>query len=321
MASHVQLLGSVENSTAGQTTTVISPSAKSVTAGNTIVVGWGGAYDITPSSVTDNLGNTYTRVERTRVNLNTADLWYAPVTAAGSITTITVSHASTQYVTAIASEFSSVGAFSEAGAGTTGSSTTTTWMTSKTIPANGLAVGASFTNNARIHTAGSASGAPSTSITKAGQVDGSSGAISLTYALAGGSEVTAFTGTTTLDTTNGWAGVGAVFGASAITWTTPADTVSMSTTPQLQFDSPASAVAQHFYMELDTANTFDTGNLRTYDSSVTQTNWAYWDGDSWEAMPAAGLASTYAGNEVRYTVTSALASATWYRRVRAGTLV
>jgi hypothetical protein len=102
-------------------------------------------------------------------------------------------------------------------------------------------------------------------------------------------------------------------------WTTPADTVSMSTTPELQFDSPASAVAQHFQLQLDTANTFDTGNLRTYDSSVTQTNWAYWDGDSWEALPGTGLPSGMSGNEVRYTVTSALSSATWYRRVRAGT--
>ena len=104
------------------------------------------------------------------------------------------------------------------------------------------------------------------------------------------------------------------------TWTTPADTVSMSTTPELKFNSPASAVAQHFYLQLDTANTFATGNLRTLDSSTSQTDWAYWDGAAWTAMPSDGLPIAKSGNEIRYTVTSALSSATWYRRVRAGTL-
>ena len=109
--------------------------------------------------------------------------------------------------------------------------------------------------------------------------------------------------------------------ASGPTWTTPADTVSMSTTPELKFNSPASAAKQHFYLQLDTANTFDTGNLRTYNSSTTQTNWDYWDGAAWTAMPSDGLPIAKSGNEIRYTVTSALSSATWYRRVRAGTLV
>lgn len=104
-------------------------------------------------------------------------------------------------------------------------------------------------------------------------------------------------------------------------WTTPADTVSMSTTPDLKFTSPASAVAQHFQLQLDTANTFDSGNLRTYDSSTSQANWTYWDGSAWQAMPSGGLLIAYAGNEVDYTVTSALSGSTWYRRVRAGTLV
>jgi hypothetical protein len=119
------------------------------------------------------------------------------------------------------------------------------------------------------------------------------------------------------DATINWA-------APAVTtpaWTTPADTVSMSTTPDLKFTSPASAAKQHFQLQLDTANTFNTGNLRTYDSSVTQTNWTYYNGSSWVAIPPDGLPIAYAGNEVDYTVTSALSSATWYRRVRAGTLI
>lgn len=121
----------------------------------------------------------------------------------------------------------------------------------------------------------------------------------------------------------GWSAVIVAYKATAATptWTTPANSASMSTTPQLQFNSPTSAVAQHFYLQLDTDPGFATGNLRTYDSSADQTNWTYWDGDSWEALPAGGLASGMSGNEIRYTVTSALSSSTWYRRVRAGTLV
>jgi hypothetical protein len=324
MAAHVQLLGSVENSTAGQTSTVISPSSKTVTAGNVIVVGWGTVYDITPSSVTDNLGNTYVRAERVRNpgSNNTADLWYAPVTTGGSITTITVNHASTQYLTAVASEFSGVGSLSVAGGGTYGNGITTTWVTSQTVPAGGLAVGASFTNNDSTHVAGSSSGSPSTSIASSGMVGGTSGAVSLEYALAAGTTVTAFSGTTTIGGTYQWAAAGAVFSPAVTSpvWTTPADTVSMSTTPELKFNSPTSAVKQHFYLELDTANTFNTGNLRTYRSDQDQTNWAYWDGSAWTAMPSDGLPIAKSGNEIRYTVTSALSSATWYRRVRAGTL-
>jgi hypothetical protein len=65
---------------------------------------------------------------------------------------------------------------------------------------------------------------------------------------------------------------------------------------------------------------WDTGNLRTYDSSTSQTNWTYWDGGAWTAMPSDGLPIAKSGNEVDYTVTSALSATTWYRRVRAGTL-
>ena len=115
-----------------------------------------------------------------------------------------------------------------------------------------------------------------------------------------------------------WASIDGVDGP---VWTTPADTVSMSTTPDLKFTSPTSAVKQHFYMQLDTVNTFNSGNLRTYDSSTSQTNWTYYNGASWVAIPSDGLPIAYSGNEVDYTVTSALSGATWYRRVRAGTLV
>jgi hypothetical protein len=144
----------------------------------------------------------------------------------------------------------------------------------------------------------------------------------LLYAIAGSSQVTGFTGTATF-TSGSWAGAGATYdpAPSTPTWTTPADSASMSTTPEPKFTSPTSAAKQHFYLQLDTANTFDTGNLRTHDSSTSQTNWDYWDGAAWTAMPSDGLPIAKSGNEIRYTVTSALSSATWYRRVRAGTLV
>jgi len=102
-------------------------------------------------------------------------------------------------------------------------------------------------------------------------------------------------------------------------WTSPADGVAMSTTPVLQFTIPSAASAIHFYLELDTADTFDTANLRTYRSDSDQTNWTYDDGDSWEAVPSGGVATDYIGNDARYTVTSPLSSGTWYRRVRAST--
>jgi hypothetical protein len=101
-------------------------------------------------------------------------------------------------------------------------------------------------------------------------------------------------------------------------WVSPADTTSMGTLPVLVLTSPASAVAQHFELQLDTANTFSTGNLRDIRTDLSQTGWEYWNGTAWTAFPSTGLASTYAGNQVRHTVQSALSATTWYRQVRAG---
>ena len=107
--------------------------------------------------------------------------------------------------------------------------------------------------------------------------------------------------------------------ASGPAWTTPADAAAMTTTPELKFEIPDSASAQHFWLELDTVNTFDSGDLRTYRTDVSQTDWDYWNTSAWTAFPAGGVAITYIGEEVRLTVTSALSVDTWYRRVRAGT--
>jgi hypothetical protein len=102
-------------------------------------------------------------------------------------------------------------------------------------------------------------------------------------------------------------------------WTTPADSVAMGTTPQLQFTSPASSLPQHFQLQLDTVNTFNSGSLRTVDSTVSQSGWTYYNGSSFVALPSSGLPAASSGAEIRYTVSPALAAGTWYRRVRAGT--
>jgi hypothetical protein len=106
--------------------------------------------------------------------------------------------------------------------------------------------------------------------------------------------------------------------ASGPTWVSPADGAGIGTTPVLVFTSPVAGVAQHFNLQLDTVDTFDSGNLRDLATNTSQTGWEYWNDSAWTAFPAGGLASGYSGNDVRHTVQSALSATTWYRRVRAG---
>lgn len=102
-------------------------------------------------------------------------------------------------------------------------------------------------------------------------------------------------------------------------WTTPGNAVAVGDlTPTLQFYMPTETSADMYFMiQLDTVNTFDGGDLRTYDTSEDTTGWEYWDGDSWEPMTAP-LAASWVGSEARFTVPIALAQGTWYRRVRGG---
>jgi hypothetical protein len=101
-------------------------------------------------------------------------------------------------------------------------------------------------------------------------------------------------------------------------WTAPPDASHMAASPDLTFTIPAVGDGIHFWLELDTADTFDTGALRTYRSDLDQTGWDYWDGGVWADVPAGGVGSAYAGNEARLSVPTPLTSATWYRRVKAG---
>jgi len=101
-------------------------------------------------------------------------------------------------------------------------------------------------------------------------------------------------------------------------WISPADTVQIDPNPVLIFTIPYSYTNAHFEIELDTVNTFSSGDYRLYQTYVDQTNWEYWDGDSWEPFPVGGISNTYAGNNCRLTITSPLSETTWYRRVRGG---
>jgi hypothetical protein len=106
-----QLLGSNQSKTAGASL-VISPASKTVTVGKTIFVAFGSDDVGSAFGVTDDLGNTYTQVGTTTVNAGAVktQLWAAPVTVGGSITSITI--AWTTSITAkaaVAGEYSNFG--------------------------------------------------------------------------------------------------------------------------------------------------------------------------------------------------------------------
>jgi hypothetical protein len=103
-------------------------------------------------------------------------------------------------------------------------------------------------------------------------------------------------------------------------WVSPLDTATVTETPVLVFTMPSGPSGDyHFQLELDTVNTFDSGNYAAFSTYVSQTGWEYEAGGTvWTPVPSTGVPSTEAGNDVRYTVQSPLAAGTWYRRVRAG---
>jgi hypothetical protein len=211
-AAVVQTLATYEND-ASAGTIPLAPASLTVTAGNYIVAGFGYyGSALYVSGVTDNLGNTYTKVEGSfDVGQCAAELWAAPVTVGGTITAITATLSSNQtYRNGIAVEISGVASGPAVGGGVYSYTSTGTWMTSKTIPANGMAIGFVFEAQASALTAGAASGSPSTSITQQANTTGSMIA-ALSFALPGGSAVTGFTGTTNIATSRPAAGAGAIF--------------------------------------------------------------------------------------------------------------
>lgn len=103
-----------------------------------------------------------------------------------------------------------------------------------------------------------------------------------------------------------------------IVWTTPGNQDAISATPTFAFTIPVATGNISFHIEIDTVNTFDSGSLRSYKSAIDQTGWEYHNGSGWVPIPAYGVSNTYAGNEARFTVPTALSNATWYRRIRGG---
>src|SRR3972149_4274274 len=119
-----QLLGTNQSKTAG-TSISISPSSKTVTVGKTIFLAYAGDDAGSAFGVSDNLGNVYTlQKEHRNVNSVKTQLWSAPVTVGGSITTITISW--TTNVTAkavVAGEYSGFGTLRVVSGGISGGTT------------------------------------------------------------------------------------------------------------------------------------------------------------------------------------------------------
>lgn len=105
----------------------------------------------------------------------------------------------------------------------------------------------------------------------------------------------------------------------ACIWTYPNDGDPITATPEMRFLMPYAVHELYFWLEMDKVDTFDSANLRQYKTTDDLAGWSYWDGGTWQSVPAGGVANTYAGNEARLIVSDPLMGGTWYRRVRAGT--
>lgn len=105
-----QLLGNNQSKSAG-TSLVISPSSKTVTVGKNIFVFFASDDVGSAFSVNDNLGNSYSLVkEKINTGHVKTQIWMAPVTTGGSITSITIAWTTNITAkTATASEFSDLG--------------------------------------------------------------------------------------------------------------------------------------------------------------------------------------------------------------------
>ena len=113
------------------------------------------------------------------------------------------------------------------------------------------------------------------------------------------------------------------------TQVTPADYISViDSTPRFEFNCPTDPDNSRvtFAIEVDTVNTFDSGNLMTIESRFSHTdedNHGYWDYDSdgagnFAILDSAGiLTATYSGRKIRasFPTTKALKAANYYWRI------
>jgi hypothetical protein len=100
-------------------------------------------------------------------------------------------------------------------------------------------------------------------------------------------------------------------------WTTPILGDPIDATQTFAFMSPPSASDQHYQMEFDKVDTFDSVFYILVDSSADQSDWQYFNDTTWVALPSTGVPAAFSDNEVRVTVTLP-SGGRWYRRVRAG---
>lgn len=210
-AALVQHLGETDRNGTGSPTTTITMS-KTVTLGNTIVVGIV-AYDALGAdpSVIDSLGNAYS-IRNLSDGTYDAAIFSAHVTSAGTLTSITITTASTRYTAATAAEFSGVGAFAGSGDGTaTGSGSPQTGIVSKDIPADGIAVWVTGGNVSDTYSAGSSSGSPSATPVLVDAHPSSNMSIAMLYALGGAGGTTGFTGNTATAGAGTFSNAGALF--------------------------------------------------------------------------------------------------------------
>jgi hypothetical protein len=102
-------------------------------------------------------------------------------------------------------------------------------------------------------------------------------------------------------------------------WVSPANfALNILTSTPLVFIIPRATGAMHFHLQIDTVSSFDN-LLQEYKSWLDQTNWEYWNGSAWVAIPVGGIDPSYAGNQARFTPN--LTSGTYYRRVRGRVLL
>lgn len=224
MATFSQTLFTGQNKTAA--TSIAITGSKTVTVGNLIAVAFGCDDVGSAFGCTDNLGNTYTLQNTgTAAGSGKAMLFTAPVTAGGTLTTITV--AWTTNVTAkaaVSAEFGPVGTLrlTDATGFAAGTSGTARAISSNTFFTDELWVGAFVYESASLPGATSSSGIPSQttasggSIATAGGGDAANIAVTLGYYLiSGNSSVNTALESDATTTTRAKMGAGAIFNPAA----------------------------------------------------------------------------------------------------------
>lgn len=219
-----QLLGSNQSKTAG-TSLVISPSSKTVTVGKTIFVAYAGDDVGSAFGITDNLGNAYSLVkEQIQTGKVKTQLWAAPVTVGGSITSITV--AWTTNVTAkaaVAGEFSNFFTLRLTD-GVNGSSGSTTAILDKAFFIGELWVGACGVEDDVKATMGGTTGTPSQTVVEVsanGTTGGSSASnifVTLGYILINANSTSNGSLGGVNSGTQDNAGAGAIYNSMSVQW-------------------------------------------------------------------------------------------------------